>query len=491
MKIKFRIFFALILASIFIFLIIEGVVPTGHIKYDLFYPEESRSNFFIGKPTPAERIDSTSSEFDLIGEPVYITLSTPRRFNKAVLKIKFNNQNDMPVIEAGIMTDKITKTYDLKPVENRIIDRLSYVWDKTQEGEIIFLQKDRKYNDIKSFLNDLPPRNEIGVYNYELPGKFILKDYKPESYERTISHSFRGPYQFYTYIKNEKLDFSFDITDLNQNKDPDNIEINLYHEGALIDSRKLEDDGIETDNGQESPERGIMLSDSGLPEGVYKIEVKCNNDIITDKIKTTQSRISFLNRLWIVDKNFDKNSTLYTDSLVLSAQTENPGSLQEISIDGKKFGIKETYRQYSEQTERPTASVKLEKSDIIISGNGLFGFDDKMFFDPELKKVSGNIDPEKSGIKYIIANYSPPLTIDGWREATVFLDLERSYRELIPSLIGDPGKYSLIISVPGLRADDNVNDRITIQNIDIDLYGTNLADKINKIYKIFSKKSDD
>lgn len=471
---------------IFIFLFL-GVVPTGHINYSLDYTDTKKSNYFIGRPTPAERIGTSSGNLIITGEPIYLSLSTPRRFNQAAVKIRYKNPDNLPLIETGIMVDKITKQYDLQPIENRTIEQLLYVWDKSQEDGLILLQKEKKYNNIDSFLSDLPPRKEIGVYNYDLPGQFVIGDYKPSPGERKITHPLRGTYQFYTYVKNEKLDFSFEVTDLNLNKDTDGITIDLYHNGRVVESRRLDDDGIIDDIGRKSPDMGIKISLSDLPEGVYKINFKCNDDIVTQSIVTSQSKIAFINRLWLYEDNLPRQSALRTNSSLIYSQTSNPASLQKILVNGKELEINETYRQFSQAVDSVLSKIVMEKSDIVISGNGLFSFDDGMFFNPEMTRITGNINPESAGIKYIIARYQPLASIDGWRETSAILNLENTYRESRRHLWGDPGKYSMIISVPGLRADDGNDEQIEIDRIDISLAGTSLVDKVKKIYQNIQK----
>jgi len=76
------------------------------------------------------------------------------------------------------------------------------------------------------------------------------------------------------------------------------------------------------------------------------------------------------------------------------------------------------------------------------------------------------LDVNKDGINYVLANYRIPSDDGEWKTAEVEFDLTKAYSE--------DGKYSFLISIPGLRADDGVDDYIEIGGIKIDLRGRTL-----------------
>ena len=138
---------------------------------------------------------------------------------------------------------------------------------------------------MEDFLNNLPDPKEIALYNYNLNFDYLMPDYKPAGKETEINYPLRGDYQFYSYLKNEDLDLIFSFEDLNKNKGGDPVDLSLYYKNKLIDSRRLDDDGVTSDGGEKNAERELRLKNSGLPEGIYKIEVKTGDDIVTTKIK--------------------------------------------------------------------------------------------------------------------------------------------------------------------------------------------------------------
>jgi hypothetical protein len=488
-QVKLRIMLWIILAGIVGWLLYMGVVPSGKISY--FY-DFTKPNYFIKKLTPEERVKpAENGKQVIIGNPAYFFLRTPRRFNKATLTMKYKNYSELPVIETGVLADKIIWRYDLKPVENKIIDQLSLAWDTAREGEAILLQRDvsttsepiKKYGSIQEFLDDMPPLNEIAIYNYDLEIDYILEDYKATELSSNVEHALRGSFQFYTYIKDEGLDFTFEFQDLNKNKERDDIDLFLYYNDQLIDDRNLNDDGISEGSGEMTDKGELDLKLVNLPEGVYKLELKANNDIVTKSIKTKQQKLSFINKIWISDAG-GENIKLYSDSGTINAQTINPGRLQKIKVNSNELDVDETYKQFSIKTASSTSEIILEKDDIIISGNGIFSFDKEGLINPKIKKVDENLNIANEEINYIIANYNTPREEDEWRVSSASFDLSNVYREFNPGRAqhSGAGKYSFIISIPGFNADDEIDDSIEISEISFDLQGTSLIEKIKKFF---------
>jgi len=465
-----RIVLWLILAGVVGWLLYMGVVPGGKISYVYDF---TRPNYFIEKLTPQERVEEIKDgRQKIIGNPIYFSLRTPRGFDKARLTLKYRRYcrdakfcvSTIPIIEAGVLVDKIIWRYDLQPIENKIIDQLALVWDKQEENGTMLLQKEKKYNSIEDFLENLPARDEITLHNYSLNEEFLLEDYEAEKTEQFTVPAIRGAYQFYTYVKDEILDFNFKFIDLNQNKDNDSIDINLYYGGQLIDSRHLDDDGITGDNDEIKDERQLDLEIASLPEGVYKVEVKVNNDIVTKEICTKQKKLSFINKIWILE-NGGEEINLVTDSRRLQVQTTNPGSLQTIKV--RELASSKDYDQ------------KLELK--------VFSFSLEGLINPDFKKVTSDLDISESGISYILAKYGTPVEEDPpssfgksedfgearWKIAQAEFDLTNAYREFF--------KYGFLISVPGLKADDEVEDWVEIDKIKIELEGKTLGEKIKEV----------
>ncbi len=470
--IKLRIILWPLLGLVVLWLLYMAIVPSGKTTY---VQDFSGDNFFIQKLTPVERVEPIQNGAQqIIGDPVYFSLRTPRRFNSAKIEIKYKNNSNWPIIETGVLVDKTVWRYQTEPIANSIIDQLTKTWNVIREGDTILLQRQKKYGSINDFLRNLPPRDGIALYNYNLQNKYLLSDYQSSNGDLIIDYALRGPYQFYTYIKNEELNFKFSFVDLNINKDKDPIDVYVYSNDKVIASKHIDDDNIPEGSNIVSPVKKVELKIDNLPEGVYKIEIKANDDIVTKKIETKQSKLAFISSIRLVDDN-KKNIVMYSDSNQISVQTINPSKLQTILIGGKKLELNETYKQIDLVTGNSSIKeIELAKDDIMLSGDGVFSFSRDELVTPDFKKVNSRIDIVKSDINYILANYQLPQQTGGWETSTAEVDLNKAYREF--------NKYSFMISVPGLKTDDGVNDNVEISEIKVELEGTSLWEKMAKIF---------
>ncbi|MCG2700957.1 hypothetical protein L6267_02200, partial [Candidatus Parcubacteria bacterium] len=209
---KIRILFWGILFGFVCWLLYMAIAPSGKISYVRrdFGISPPNYNYFISKLTPEDRVELVQGTKlpigslvpqKITGDPVYFSLRTLRKFDKAKLTLKYKNENALPIIEAGILADSVVWRYDLQPVENKIIDQLSLAWDVIMEGEAILLQREKKYNSIDEFLNNMPDNKEIALYNYNLAQKYLLPDYEKSNENLILDCALRGAYQFYVYIK--------------------------------------------------------------------------------------------------------------------------------------------------------------------------------------------------------------------------------------------------------------------------------------------------
>jgi len=471
-KYKIRIVLWLLFAGFLAFLLNNKIVPIGHISY---FSDFNNKNYFISKITPAERIykKDKKTPTEIIGDPVYFTLHAPRKFKQVKLTMDFQVTDDtVQDIQAGVLKDKTIWRYELKPLYNRSLENLSTKWNVINENGLILLQKEKKFESINLFLKNLPTKKEIALYNYNLPNNFKIFNYSPLKQERIYPLKLRGPYEFYFYIKNEALDFNFDFATLNKNKDEEDIEVNIYQDSRLLGNYQLKDKKISTDNGETEALGNIKLLKEDLPEGVYKIEIKVNNDVITRKINTAQSKISFINKLWIYG-NVDQIK-LVTDSSYLSVETTNPGSLQEISFGSKKLKLNETFKLITAPDQAGIKEISFDKNDILLAGNGVFAASAQEILNPAFNNLSALSNPSEQGIKYILAKYDLVKKIGNNFQSTLDFDLQSAYQE--------NNKYGFIISAPGLNINSGQNNGVILTGAEIQLTGDNIWSILKRYY---------
>ncbi|MFA5247733.1 MAG: hypothetical protein WC415_00595 [Patescibacteria group bacterium] len=487
---KFRIIWIIALTAMVFVLAWLKIVPTGKITY-------FNNSDFISNLTPVERMNVDK----IIGDPVYFTLRVPRRFESAKLTIKFKNESALPIIEAGVLIDKKVWNYDLKPLDNSILDNLIGKWNSVRSGDLLLLQREKKFKSVEEFLKNPPVSDKIAAYNYSLEQNFLLPDYKTSKEEMTLCRPLQGAYQFYTYIKDEDLSFDFALQDLNKNDDEDIVDALVYYKDQEIYKETLPDNN--------SNSRNLKLFLTNLPEGVYKISLRANNDIVTRTITTSQSKITFINKVALADTpEVSCGRNLFTNSRVAQFQTILSNKLGQIKITQaiksplergvhqyseagcvgvctqQEVNLNETYKLFSTGCQNravpcsyetlPSFSEIIMPSDgITVTGDGLFSFSLEQFFNPEIKKVDENFDPDREDVDFIIAKYTPP-TLDGeWKIATADFDLTNAYKEF--------NKHSFLISIPGLRAEDGTLDGVEVGEVKIELSGVSLFDKIFKM----------
>lgn len=440
------------------------ICPSGAISY---VHDFSGQNYFIGKLSPEERVELRSDEVEIKGDPVYFSLATPRRFERAKITVKFKNTTDFPIMEIGLLNDKNSWNYDLKPLQNKIMDQLYLAWHAiSDKNGTILAEREKKYGSVSDFLSNLPPKNEMALYHYDLKAEFALDEYEPSPESSRIGCKLRGSYQFYTYIKNEWLDFVFDFSDLNINADDDPVAIKIYSKQAEIYATLVEDDK------KENLARRANIKIPDLPEGVYRFSIIANDDIITESITSRQSRFVLKNKAWLAGNK--ENTVLFTDSRIMNVQAMNPASVGKIKIGGDFLDISEPYRQFSMKIQNRAARIELPKSDVIISGDGVFGFAQDELFNPAVKSVDANLGINAEKINYVLADYKTPADFEDWRVASAEFDLTRAYRE--------KGKYKFLISVPGMKAENSHSGEVAIKEIKIDLAGISLVEKIKRYY---------
>jgi len=478
---KFRLFLGLILFIIVVLFLYLKIVPFGRITYSRDYTAKFNSGKgFIYSFTPAERVDLKSSDAPLmIGDPIYFSLFTPRTFDKAKMTIVYRDNLSLnkPLVEAGVLVDNTIWRYDLKPIDNKGLDYLMLTWHKIEENGHLFLQKNDNYSSLAEWEKDLArgelkgcesgPENCLAVYNYNPPYNYQMSNYRT-AVPIVLDKPLRGAHQFYVYLKNEVLRLDMSFVDLNQGLKPAPIEIILSKDNKTITTRRVDDANLSPGSGL-IEEKQILIEEKNLAAGVYKVEIKISDDVVIKKIISSVDRLAFINKVWPVSSNGEL--TLYTDADYLQVKALNPASLQDISFGGQEFNLNETYRQFDFKTSaiEQIKKIKLKKDDVILENNGVFAWAPNSLFNPSLPKVD-RFFSVKTAAKYIVADYKKPSEEEGFKTATVEFDLKGAYRE--------KGKYSFMISVPGLKIEDSTKDNLEIYEIKIELRGRTLWQKI-------------
>jgi len=482
-RLKVRLFFFVIFSLFLFFIIYRAIVPFGNITYIYNFESDSK---FIGSLSPRERLGETSNgEQKIIADPVYFNLYTPRKFFTAQLELKYKNQSSSSrplILETGLLADNILWRYNLQPVENEIIEKLKLDWNLVTKDNLILLQRNENFDNIDDFLIDSASSTidfaKIAVYNYDFPVNFKIQDYQKSDKKNKLNLNLRESWEFFTYLEDEFLNFEFEFLDINANKDPDHIYLTVLQDGKEIFYEELLDNTY-SENNKDSKileHRKMTVNISEKMSGVFKVLLRANDDIITEKINTSQQKLAWINKIWL-SHNFshpqDRSPiNIITNVSKLRLKTTWPENMGEFYINQEKKIIDKTYKQFNydiSHKEQGKSEIILSNNGYILAGDGIFAFDNDSFFDPRIKKLNQNLNLDS--IDYVIADYKSPDKEGEYKKQTLEFDLLGAYRE--------DKMYKFIISAPFI----NEKNYIKLNEIKIKLRGTNLYDKIkNSIF---------
>ncbi len=306
----------------------------------------------------------------------------------------------------------------------------------------------KRYDSFEAFYADPPARDKVAVYKADYQAPFRLSGYVPSSQERVIEATLRGQHEFKTYVKNETLDFRFEFMDMNRDEGADFVAVTLFDErGQPVAEARTRDDGDARGDAMASEMRQVELQVPGLSEGVYKIVMNASRDIFFRKIKTTQSKIVFLNRLYLGDEIAYRAQTrsveLWTASKQIRAQTRHAEGVQDLTRGERTFSVSEPYETYTFETDGKFAPIVIPKGDVEIYVDSPLSFFNDQYFQPDPLIVRPSVDFEQQGIEYVLTSYKTPNKTGDWLVQTVEF-------ETAP-LVFEKKSWKFIFSLPTIR----------------------------------------
>lgn len=483
-KRKIRWFWLIILALALVFFAFSAVVPSGHKLYTKTF---DKPYFWQGRGhiegfTPSDRLDQAKGNLNVItGDPVYFSLAAPRKFDRAKLKLSYINTHPErnKIIEAGVLMDKNVWRYNLKPLEN---DYLTELLASSTKSQGMFLwQKENKFSSPEEFLNNLPLEEKIVLYNYNLEKPAYWEDNFLSLAEKaawprefSLPLPLRGGHSAYLYLFEEGLNLNFSYYDLNENSNRGGDPLNFYlydYNGNLVAQEEEVDDGIISDRNLKSETKEVSLNFKELKRGIYRLEFKANDDIVLDNL-WANAPLLFSQRLWLYGSGQGdlKPLELWTDSALLLSKATKSASKQTLDFGGEKQEISEIYRQYEVfNASEGEKKIILEKNELLLENTGCFSFFPGII-NPEPGRIYRGFNPDN--FSYALFSYQTPRQEGDTSVAEAEFDISSAY--------GEDGKYSFIISIPGLKAEDGINDSLIIEKIELELYGKSLKQKIRE-----------
>lgn len=417
-------------------------------------------NTCFSRPSPSDRF-ILENNLKMIADPLYFSLYSPRNFDKLNLEIKFKSSLDErnPIIEAGLLVNRNLWHYQLKPVYNYWLEDYQSDWQNLSIED-----------DIEKILEDncgeIPYNLCLAQYNINQSLPSYSLDKESKIIEQNLS--LRGHHSFYLYLKDSDLNLKLKAEKINKNLKESSFTIDIYSNNNIILSEKFKEDEFENIN--------IYLA--SMPEGFYRVDLKTDDNVIFNNLSLNSSILSFRNRLWL-HSSLEEDINIVSDSRALQVKIQEPLAFQTLNFNGNKLDLNELYIQYeiiNDSSAEKYYEISLERGGLLLEGPGVFAFDSDQLFNPNFSNLNRFYQGQA---KFILVDYSQVERLnDDYYLAKLEFDLLGVYRE--------NNKYNLIISIPGLRAQDDNNNYIEIKNIKARFSGKSLTEKINEI-KLFNK----
>jgi hypothetical protein len=439
--------------AIFGWLLVQQEVPSGTFVVKHAVGERPP---FIDALQPHARVRPPGT---IVGDPVTFFVHPQRPFDTVETEVWFKDDG-APIVELGGLSDAQAQAYDLKPLENKLIDDSK--WSRLDDGGIVLLQRHKTYASIGDFLSNPPPRSQIATSHYSLARPFRIPGYVASTGVRTTEASWRGSEALKTYVKNETLAFSFAYQDMNRVDGEDPVSIVVTDEnGTPVAEARADDDGDVSSDGRASALKRIEVNVPNLPEGVYKVELRVDSDIFFRSYATSEQKVAFLNGIFLADEvgyhEPARAATFFTEGKHLTFSTTHAAGVQEVQVGSHAVAVNEPYAKVSyDVPENGVVQVTAPKGDLLVEGNGHFAFSPAEYFDPDPVSLDWNADLDRLGVNDVIADYVSPKQVDGWTVADVSFDTRL--------LVEDQGAWKFAFSVPGV---DKLGASVEVNRIDM------------------------
>jgi hypothetical protein len=398
---------------------------------------------------PEHRVEKEDDHYIIQDEPVYFTVRSPIEFDEAEVEIEFQS-GGLKTIGLGVDTIEEGWNFETHTLYNETLNNIN--WNNISDGTNTLYQKSKSFNDIEDFLEVSNSIEGVGAYDFDLGETFKIPNYQANDQEMLVDNCLRGQHEFYTYIKDEALDFTFKIQDINRTDGEDPLVIFVYNSrDKKIYSKIISDDGLISKIDPASNPRYVSIYIPNLEEGVYKVELSTNDDIFIREIATKQQKLVFIDRLYLCDSKeyndgfVDLNleaSEVYTNGRLIQFYTAHNAGLQTVTLDNIGISIYQKHNWIKAYSNPKLSRMYIPRNDLKISSRGIFALEKDHYFNPEIINLKDYSDIEE--VNYIIARYQKPQELStGWLKSKIKFNLDKAKIE--------NGNLKFMISSPDLN----------------------------------------
>jgi len=439
--------------------------------YDIGYEEE---NYLSPIARISEQLSDSSNlnlnYRSLTDQLVYFDVPISMYADNVNITIKFkDNFPENTKFSLGAK-DQEEWHYQYNLLYNPTIEKLMEKYPYQTKNGLVLIKINRNIPNyvIDDFLKDPLPLVKLATDRDIIISEFKILNYQPSEF--IINTALRKSPTFYIYSKG---DFEAKIwkRDLNWYDNEDILNISLYDlDDNLIANEIIEDDGEEDkeSNKDDEDEQKGNLFVSNLKEGVYKLELENNDDMLITKIKLNQNKIVLYKKVFLAQNDiyfndFEEKSYLYFKTpkdIKLIVQTWHDEGIQTIYVNKGILKIRKKIEEYHLDILASNDFYELvsKKNDIKIKGPEFFAFSEESWFNPfEGKniKYKNDIDYLENNADFVLVKYTPTkYQGNDWRIATTSFNLKDLY-------IKD-GKLSMTFNAPHLNAKKNETNQMYI-----------------------------
>jgi len=191
---------------------------------------------FVSEPMPSERVllprtGAAGLEAEIIGDPVYLDYTPPAGFDEVEIALRYRD-GIQPDIRLGALVSALDQTYDLRPAGNALLDALP--WHHVSSGRYMLWDKGGEYVSFDDFLKNPPPRTQVAAVGRVPLPPYRLSGYRASTAPRKVTLSLRGTHRLIAYVKDETLQFSFSVQDMNRLAGADPVIISVWPEDLSL-----------------------------------------------------------------------------------------------------------------------------------------------------------------------------------------------------------------------------------------------------------------
>ncbi len=387
-----------------------------------------------------------------VAEPVYFDVQLPSAYPRVDVTLEYHNPYQ-PIVELGLQLndDERNSQFVFQPIENKFVEQSN--WNRLENKDYILLQREANYSSVEDFIANPPVDKHVGTWHAAVQHPFTYTNYQLGTDNIVIDQSLVGQHEFYTYIKDQPLEFTITTSAA----EPQFIRIYRGAEQIFAEVTNQ-----------------VQLND--LTEGVYRIVLEVDDATVISKIDTRLQKLVFKGRVHLTiptPQTISMSPTIfYTPANSISATPQSAAGVGEMQFYDRimKLGMVGNTYQWMNPIANHFDHVLLPQSDVVIAADQPISFSESAWFDPGFGFTPVTTNTNLDQLDYILSQqYVAPTEAKDWYSATARFDLTTVKR-------ADPTKLHFMISAPGLQRQPQgltvrtikvvaYKDPVTIQNI--------------------------